>query len=108
MFKLANDILATGKLSPSPTLIMPKGLASVPEGFRYMMDGKVRLHSLEFSRDVLTDHDSHFVGERPKDHLSYCGYAEGMSSMKAVREGGANGREFTAKLSDYWRIVDFL
>lgn len=25
---------------------MPKGLASVPDGFKYMMDGKVRLYLL--------------------------------------------------------------
>lgn len=45
MWKLAQDILDTGKLKPSPTLIMPKGLASVQDGFKYMMDGKVRTSS---------------------------------------------------------------
>ncbi|KAI0028448.1 dehydrogenase [Vararia minispora EC-137] len=39
--KLVTDLLAQGKLKPAPVLVMPKGLASVNDGFKYMIDGKV-------------------------------------------------------------------
>ncbi|KAI0040741.1 GroES-like protein [Auriscalpium vulgare] len=39
--KLLSDILALGKIRPMPTLIFPKGLASVQEGFEFMKAGKV-------------------------------------------------------------------
>ena len=39
--KLITNLLATGKVRPNATTILPKGLASVPEGMQYMRDGKV-------------------------------------------------------------------
>jgi len=39
--KLLTDLLAAGKLRPGPIKLMPKGLASVEEGFEYMLAGKV-------------------------------------------------------------------
>ena len=39
--KLITNILATGKVRPNATKVLPKGLASVPEGIQYMRDGKV-------------------------------------------------------------------
>lgn len=40
--KLISDVLATGKVKPSPVKLFPNGLASVKDGFKYMIDGKVR------------------------------------------------------------------
>ncbi|KAI0059165.1 dehydrogenase [Artomyces pyxidatus] len=45
---LLSKILATGKVKPNPLLILPKGLASVPEGFQYMLDGKVSAQKLVY------------------------------------------------------------
>ncbi|KAI0058897.1 GroES-like protein [Artomyces pyxidatus] len=39
--QLLSATVALGKFKPMPTLIMPKGLASVEEGFAYMKGGKV-------------------------------------------------------------------
>lgn len=39
--KLITNLLATGKVRPNATTVLPKGLASVPEGMQYMRDGKV-------------------------------------------------------------------
>ncbi|KAI0057235.1 zinc-binding oxidoreductase ToxD [Artomyces pyxidatus] len=44
--KLLEDILAQGQVKPNPVYLMPNGLASVPEGFQYMKDGKVSCTSL--------------------------------------------------------------
>ncbi|KAI0312303.1 dehydrogenase, partial [Amylostereum chailletii] len=46
--KLISDLLAGGKLKPSPILVMPKGLESVADGFKYMMDGKVSAQKVIF------------------------------------------------------------
>lgn len=39
--KLISDLLAAGKLRPSPVKVLPNGLASVKDGFEYMISGKV-------------------------------------------------------------------
>jgi hypothetical protein len=36
-----SKLLAEKRLKTLPTKIFPKGLASVEDGFKYMMDGKV-------------------------------------------------------------------
>jgi hypothetical protein len=38
---LTSKILAAGKLEPLPVKMMPKGLESVSDGIKYMMEGKV-------------------------------------------------------------------
>jgi hypothetical protein len=38
---LTSKLLATGKLVTLPIKLMPKGLESVSEGFKYMKEGKV-------------------------------------------------------------------
>lgn len=40
MAKLLSETLASGKIRPNPVLVLPNGLASVPEGLQYMKDGK--------------------------------------------------------------------
>ncbi|KAJ6629375.1 dehydrogenase [Mycena sp. CBHHK59/15] len=39
--KLVTELLGAGKLVPTPIMVMPNGLASVNDGFAYMMEGKV-------------------------------------------------------------------
>ncbi|KAI0050797.1 dehydrogenase [Auriscalpium vulgare] len=48
MTKLLAEILALGKVKPIPKLILPKGLASVQEGFDYMMRGKVSAQKITY------------------------------------------------------------
>lgn len=38
---LISEVLALGKIKPQPVKLMPKGLASVKDGFAYMKEGKV-------------------------------------------------------------------
>jgi len=45
---LLNELLAKKKLLPSRTKIFPHGLASIKEGFQYMMDGKVSAEKLTY------------------------------------------------------------
>ncbi|KAI0061887.1 GroES-like protein [Artomyces pyxidatus] len=45
---LLSATLALGKVKPMPTLIMPKGLASVDEGFAYMKGGKVSAQKITY------------------------------------------------------------
>ena len=40
--KILSALLAKGKLSASPILLLPNGLAGVETGFQYYVDGKVR------------------------------------------------------------------
>jgi hypothetical protein len=43
---LTTKVLATGTFVPLPVKIMPKGLESVSDGLKYMMEGKVRRMSV--------------------------------------------------------------
>ena len=36
-----SDFVAAGKIKPGPIQVMPNGLAGVPDGIRYMLEGKV-------------------------------------------------------------------
>jgi hypothetical protein len=40
--EVTNALLRRGELKPAPIFVMPKGLASVNDAFRYMKDDKVR------------------------------------------------------------------
>ncbi|KAI0050795.1 dehydrogenase [Auriscalpium vulgare] len=46
--KFLAQILALGKVKPMPKLILPKGLASVQEGFDYMTSGKVSAQKITY------------------------------------------------------------
>ncbi|KAI0050805.1 dehydrogenase [Auriscalpium vulgare] len=48
VIKLLAEILALGKVKPMPKLILPKGLASVQEGFDYMTSGKVSAQKITY------------------------------------------------------------
>jgi hypothetical protein len=39
--ELTTELLASGKFTPIPVKLMPKGLESVTEGFQFMKDGNV-------------------------------------------------------------------
>ena len=41
MFELLAEIVRRGMIKPGPVKVMEGGLAAVPEGIKYMMDGKV-------------------------------------------------------------------
>ncbi|KAI0264910.1 dehydrogenase [Gloeopeniophorella convolvens] len=45
---LYRSIVATNKLKPNPLLILPRGLASVTQGFQYLKDGKVSAQKLTY------------------------------------------------------------
>lgn len=40
--RLLTEVVAAGHITPLPVLLMPDGLASVKQGFEWMMEGKVR------------------------------------------------------------------
>ena len=52
--KLLSDLLAAGKFKHGPIKLMPRGLASVKEGFEYMQNGKVRIQKLSSSSNFHT------------------------------------------------------
>ena len=43
--QLLSELLVKTNLRPNPVLIMPRGLASVPQGYQYMSEGKVRIRT---------------------------------------------------------------
>jgi hypothetical protein len=43
--KFLSDLLVKTDIRPNPVLLQPRGLASVPDGFQYMREGKVRIRA---------------------------------------------------------------
>ncbi|KAI0051438.1 dehydrogenase [Auriscalpium vulgare] len=46
--KVLESIIASGKVKPNPTLVFPKGLASVADGFEFMKAGKVSAQKITY------------------------------------------------------------
>jgi hypothetical protein len=68
---LLSELLAQGKLKPTPVLIMPKGLASVNDGFKYMIDGKAG--SFKFLLQRCPNRAT--AGQRPEGYIPDRRYA---------------------------------
>jgi hypothetical protein len=53
--KAIQEALAQGKLKPAPVLVLPKGLASVDDGFALFKEGKASFYR-EWTPPLLTLH----------------------------------------------------